>query len=61
MAQCKWCGRKGVFLSITKIGLCKTCESIIVTKVRRYGRMIRYYENIVDNSNKVDERVKNCR
>ncbi len=61
MAQCKWCGRKRIFLSITKIGLCKTCKSIIETKVHRYGRMIRYAENIVDNSNDVDERVKNCR
>jgi len=61
MAQCKWCGRKGVFLSITKIGLCKTCESIIETKVPRYERKIRYSENIVDTSNEVDERVKNCR
>jgi len=61
VAQCKWCGRKGIFLSINKSGLCKTCQPIVKAKVYRYGRMIRYSKNIVNNSNEVDERVKHCR
>lgn len=40
MAQCKMCGRKGFFLSVSANGLCKSCEPIVVMDVQQRGRII---------------------
>ena len=39
MAQCKWCGKKGFFLSLTENGLCEKCNSIVVKDILDNGRI----------------------
>jgi len=35
MAQCKMCGQKGFFLSVSENGLCKSCELILTVYYER--------------------------
>ncbi|MBU4349766.1 hypothetical protein KJ830_03460 [bacterium] len=50
MAQCKMCGRKGFFLSVSEDGLCKSCESIVVMDIQQRGRIINDCIKLVNES-----------
>ena len=41
MAECKFCGKKGFFLSVNKDGLCKGCASAIAIQVEQSARIIK--------------------
>jgi len=50
MAQCKRCGRKGFFLSVSENGLCESCESIVVMDIQQRGRIINDCIKLVNES-----------
>src|SRR3990172_1855800 len=40
MAQCRQCGRKGVFLSVDRYGLCRACAERAAIEIEQRGRII---------------------
>ena len=50
MAQCKYCSKKGLFLSVTKNGLCKYCEVKLQSTLQNNMRRIGDSERIIETS-----------
>ena len=40
MGKCKYCGRKGIFLSVDSNGLCGKCSPILVSDIAQRGRIM---------------------
>lgn len=57
MAQCKMCGRKGFFLSLSTNGLCNSCEPIVVMDVQQRGRIINDCMKLVAESKNMKTRL----
>lgn len=57
MGQCKYCGKKGFFLSLSSNGLCKNCNPIIVSRITGSARIIQDCLTLVENSKKLDVRL----
>lgn len=60
MAQCKMCGRKGFFLSVSANGLCNSCESIVVMDVQQRGRIVNDCMKLVAESKNMRTRLSRC-
>ncbi len=60
MAQCKNCGRKALFLSVTKNGLCKTCDAVVVMDVQQRVRIIQDSINLIEKSKITKTKVSRC-
>lgn len=60
MAQCKMCGQKGFFLSVSANGLCKSCEPIVVMDVQQRGRIINDCMKLVSESKNMKTRLSRC-
>ena len=60
MAQCKYCGRSGWFLTITTNGLCNNCNPIVVMDVAQRVRIINNSVKLVEESKKLDIRLSRC-
>ena len=54
MAECKYCGRTGIFLAVTKNGLCGNCDPIVAMDVLQRGRIINDSMKLVKSSKKLD-------
>ena len=54
MASCKWCGKSGLFLSLTKNGLCKICDIEIVSDIFQKQMLINDSTQIIQASENVD-------
>ena len=57
MAQCKMCGGKGFFLSVSVNGLCKSCESIVVMDIQQRGRIINDCIKLVNESKNISTQL----
>lgn len=60
MAQCRWCGRSGFFLSLTPNNVCKSCDTIIVMEIDQRIRIINDSKRIIDESKKLDTQLSRC-
>jgi chromosome partitioning protein len=60
MSQCKWCDKKGFFLSLNKKGLCKSCRSIIENEINKNIREIRHSIRVAGNSENKEIIKKHC-
>lgn len=40
MAKCKLCSRSGIFMTVSRYGLCSSCNSLFVMDVKRRGKII---------------------
>lgn len=60
MGQCKMCGRKGLFLSITANGLCKYCDTVVTMDVMNRGRVINDCMSLVAESKNMKTRLSRC-
>jgi|GEM_PF-1710381 hypothetical protein len=60
MGQCKYCGKKGFFVSIDKDGLCRNCAPILLMQVQQSIRVIKESEDIINRSKNVDIRISRC-
>jgi len=60
MAKCKYCGRSGLFLSVTREGLCKTCHPIVAMDVGQRGRIINDSVRLIEESKKLDTQISRC-
>ena len=54
MAQCKYCGKKGFFLSVSKAGLCKKCAPVIANQVNQSIGIIKDSEKIVNETKNLE-------
>ena len=57
MAQCKMCGHKGFFLSVSENGLCESCESIFVMDIQQRGRIINDCIKLVNESKNMSTKL----
>jgi len=54
MATCKWCGKKGFFLSVDRNGLCLPCCRALKLEAESRLRVIRESQDLVNKSKKLD-------
>ena len=60
MAQCKMCGRKGFLLSVSAIGLCKSCSPSVVMDIQQRVRIINDCMELIDTSKYMTTRLSRC-
>ena len=60
MAQCKMCGRKGFFLSVSENGICKRCEQVNGILVQQHRETIKYQMKRLAESRIMKERLSCC-
>ncbi len=54
MAQCRWCGKSGLFLRLSNNGLCEKCSPFIIADIVRRGQIINESAELIKKSKKVD-------
>lgn len=57
MAQCKLCEKKGIFLSLSELGLCQSCHTMVAMDVGQKLRIIQESAQIVNNSKNMKTRL----
>lgn len=60
MAQCKLCGRSGLFLKVTTNGLCNNCEPGVVVEVNSRFRVIKESMELAETGKTLDTRLSRC-
>jgi len=60
MATCKYCGRSGFFLSVSKDGLCSQCTYIITPIVKNDLRIINESIELIKKSKNFNTRLSRC-
>ncbi len=60
MTQCKWCNRSGLFLHVSKNGLCNNCEPIVLMEVTSRVRVLTESEDLVEKGKTLDTRLSRC-
>ncbi|EIJ79175.1 hypothetical protein PB1_16499 [Bacillus methanolicus PB1] len=50
MAQCKFCGKKGIFLTVSKAGLCNKCHNPVMFSIERHVEIINESLTLVETS-----------
>ncbi len=60
MAKCKMCGRKGLFLWVSKNGLCKACDVIAELDIRQRTRIINDCMKLADKSKNIKTKLSRC-
>lgn len=60
MGLCRMCGRKGLLLSVSKSGLCKSCDSIVVIDIQQRARTIDDCMKSIDKSKNNKTRLARC-
>lgn len=59
MARCKWCDRRGLFMSVDVYGLCKRCQPIIVNALE-HARVIEQSVPFVRDGKTFSTRLSRC-
>lgn len=54
MASCKYCGKSGIFLKVSPIGLCGNCEPVITMDIERRAQIIGESTEIIVQSSNID-------
>ncbi len=57
MAKCKYCGRSGLMLSVTREGLCKGCAPIVVMDVQQRVRIMKDSLELIEKSARLEIRL----
>ncbi|MFX0137199.1 MAG: hypothetical protein ACFFDN_26405 [Candidatus Hodarchaeota archaeon] len=57
MAQCIWCGKKGLLLSVDRNKLCRNCQSIIYFDFRQRLRIIQDSQKLIEKSKNFNTRI----
>jgi tetratricopeptide (TPR) repeat protein len=60
MPLCKLCSKKGIFLWISKNGLCKLCDNFAVTDVNRRAQIIQESMSIMDRTTNSETKTSRC-
>ena len=54
MPKCKYCGKSGLFLSLSTNGLCGNCNSIVVIDIQNQARIYNDSISLIDKSENID-------
>lgn len=57
MGQCKWCGKSGIFLSLSEKGLCNNCHTFITADISLRTRQINESVSIMEKTKNIDVMV----
>jgi len=57
MAQCKRCGKKGLFLALSEWGLCKECHVVVALDVQERVRIIKSSAKVAEGSKKLETKL----
>jgi len=60
MAECKYCGKKGFFVSVDSKGLCPDCRVLIYPQVERTIQIVQESEKIIKESKNWKTRLGRC-
>jgi hypothetical protein len=60
MGQCKFCGRKGFFLSVDSNGLCGNCAPHIVNDITQRSRIMDDCLRLVHDGKTFETRLTRC-
>ncbi|MCB9899634.1 MAG: hypothetical protein H6825_16630 [Planctomycetes bacterium] len=60
MARCKACDKKGLFLSVSKLGLCKTCEPAVTADIEKHSNVIYEEMHVFERAQGKDEKLRAC-
>jgi len=57
MPQCKWCGKKGIFLTLDKYGLCDTCHHTVIFNITQIVNLINSSIDVMQKSKNLDTKL----
>ena len=57
MAQCIWCEKKGLFLSVDRNKLCRNCQATIYFDVQQRLRIIQDSQKLIEKSKNFKTRI----
>jgi hypothetical protein len=60
VAHCKYCGRSGLFLKVTRNGLCLSCDPVVMRCIVRHVQIMDESQDLVANSKKLETRLGRC-
>jgi len=60
MAQCKWCGRGGWFVSVDRNGLCTNCARPVLMDIEQWQRIITESIELIQKSKNIKTRLGRC-
>jgi len=58
VAQCRYCNKRGFFLTVSKYGLCKNCEGPVMASIESIGRVIYESMKIANESKNLNTKIK---
>ena len=58
MRECKWCGKSGWFLTVSRKGLCQKCEAEVRVRVTDTTRMLNESLMLLRRAGDVDSRIE---
>ena len=50
MAECRWCGKSGLLVAVSKRGLCKNCEKVIGKEISEKTQEIKEAVEIIEKA-----------
>jgi hypothetical protein len=57
VAKCKYCSKSGFFFKVSKEGLCKNCEPVVITSVNRHVEIIQESNDIIEKTKKFETKM----
>ena len=57
MAKCKTCDNKGLFMKVSKIGLCKTCDPKVTADIDQHSNVIYEEMHVFERAVEQDEKL----
>ena len=57
MARCKACDKKGLFMTVSKTGLCKTCEPSVTADIETHSNIIYEEMHVFERAQGKDDRL----
>jgi len=60
MSQCKFCGKKGLFMSIDNNGLCKDCSPIVIQEITQRLRILEDSTKLAQTGKTFQTRLSRC-
>ena len=59
MARCKWCDKRGMFLSVDPNGLCRNCQHLVV-EIQSRARVLEQSMKLADKGKTFGTRLSRC-
>lgn len=60
MAQCRWCSSKGLFLKVSRDGLCARCQPLILHEIAERSRILADCIRLCEESKTLATRLSRC-